>query len=55
MRVVGESDYLPMLNACADITEFVAQGRADAEKSKLALNACCGNFAFASLFHTWYI
>ena len=55
MRVAGEGDYLPMLNARADITELVAQGRADAEKSKLVLNACCGNFVLASLFHTWYI
>ncbi len=27
-----------MLDACADIAEFVAQGRAGAEKSKLVLN-----------------
>ena len=26
-----------VLDACADITEFVARGRADAEKSKLVL------------------
>ena len=27
-----------VLDACTDIAEFVAQGRADAEKSKLVLN-----------------
>ena len=32
-----------VFDACADITEFVAQGRADTDRSKLVLNGVCAS------------